>query len=245
MSAVTRRTAVRLALLAVTAVGATGCATFTDNDVVARVGDDELRQSDLEAMLAADVAPGEELGDTAPASLVRSTASDWIRERLMFSTDIDERYTTRPADLGLFCLDIMPAVDELDARSLVQRIAGGESWDDVVAPIEAAQEGFDSHTQVGCLSIADLGAPPEFEAQLAALVPGGAPDVFDLGAGTFVVLRAQAIDQVDALALLTALQSADPESMVSLLDASATADVFVDPRIGAYDAGRLAIGPLG
>lgn len=77
-----RRAAVILA--AMVAVGATGCSTFSDNGVAARVGDLELSQSQFDGLLIA-ATPGAEPGDQLALSgdTARDLLNTWILTRIL------------------------------------------------------------------------------------------------------------------------------------------------------------------
>ena len=76
LSGVIRRTP--LVLLAA-AVALTGCSTFTDNDVVAEVGDEQLTDADVQSILSA------RLDDTSevPYDVANAVVSNWIIDQVL------------------------------------------------------------------------------------------------------------------------------------------------------------------
>ena len=72
-----RRRAVRLSALALAAAAATGCATFSDNDAVARVGDVEMTSDELADTLASSTSAADPTQTAVDAhGLPRSTLTD-------------------------------------------------------------------------------------------------------------------------------------------------------------------------
>ena len=68
-----------LATAATAAIVLSGCSTFTDNDVAAKVGDEELTESDIQAVLEGSV------DDTAevPYDAANAVVSNWIIDRVL------------------------------------------------------------------------------------------------------------------------------------------------------------------
>jgi hypothetical protein len=68
-----------LATAATAAIVLSGCSTFTDNDVAAKVGDEELTESDVQAVLE------DSFDDTAevPYDAANAVVSNWIIDRVL------------------------------------------------------------------------------------------------------------------------------------------------------------------
>jgi hypothetical protein len=248
----------RLTMLAAAGLAATGCATFTDNDVVARVGDAELSSDELSERLngTADTTPEQDdaaavdadAAERVPGDVARESVGAWIREQLVASSDLAAQYSASPSALGIACIDVAIAADEAEASAIKQRLDGGEEWDDVVAPIEAAY-GYES--QQPCVALVEY--EQRFGVELAqafgALTPADGPQVVDAGESGFTVMRAQPIGDIPVDQLVTALGSlsADgepPPALVDLIAGGRDADVYVDPRLGTFDHDRWLIEPV-
>lgn len=101
-----RRPLVAVAALA-TAVALSSCATFTEEDLAARVGDAELEEDELAAILESDL--GQQLSQSAPVGgladgdIVREFLSAWIAiealDQAGVADDADARATAE-ADLA-------------------------------------------------------------------------------------------------------------------------------------------------
>jgi PPIC-type PPIASE domain len=237
---------VHLSVVALTAAAAAGCTTFSDNDAVARVGDVEMSTDELTERLSVLTSTDDPtltaLDDSgrADAEAARAEVSNWIRLQLLVTSELADRYTTDPSELGVTCLDVAIAADQADADTIKARLDGGEPWDEVVAPIEAAV-GYESKQACQPLASYSEQLGDEVAARFAELKPGDAPEVVDAGGGGFAVIRIQEIADVDAVGLLTAVQGIDPDAVQALVDSASTADVYVDPRIGTFDAAAIDV----
>lgn len=240
-----KRRRARLALLALVAsTAASGCATFSDDGAVARVGDEELSSDGFSEQLAAlDPTGAAVAGGRADGDAARAAVSGWIRTRILEGSDIGLRYAADPAELGITCLDVAVAQDLADAESLKARLDGGEAWDDVVAPIEASI-GYESKQDCQPLSVYGAQLGEDVAERLGELKPGDDPAVVDAGNGGFAVIRIQELADLDSSTLLAAVQGLDPDAVQALIDSIGEADVYVDPRIGSFDAASVAVVPV-
>jgi hypothetical protein len=227
------RLSVRVTVIALSAAAATGCTTFSDNDAVARVGEVELSNDALTESL--DLAATEV---TADADAAREAVTGWIRTELLNSSELGRRYADGPEAVGVVCLDVAFAQDATEAEALKARLDDGESWDDVVGPLAAAV-GFDSHP--ACQPYAPIldSADPAVTDVISALRPDGSSAVID--AGGFVVVRLRELVDVDVQELVTVVGSSDAAVVDDFIASIGTADVYVDPRIGTYDALNVAV----
>lgn len=245
----------RLTMFAVTGLAVTGCATFTDNDVIARVDDVELTSDQLEERLnpaAGDSADGSSDGSATsddgldlvrvPGDVARESVATWIREQLIADTDLAAIYSAAPSDLGITCLDVAIALDETDADTIMAQLDSGASWDDVVAPIEEAL-GYESVQP--CVSIDEYAERfgPEAAAAFAALKPADGPQIVDTGDGGFTVMRAQELDQAQLVEVL-GLGTGGPPPQVVIDRADVDVDIYVDPRLGTFDHDRWVVDPV-
>ena len=250
MAAVIQRRTARLALLALAAVAASGCTTFSDDDAVARVGDDELTSDALTALLDGVGSPLDPTGQTpavvdgvAQGDAARSAVSRWIQSRIVGASAIGERYTADPAELGVTCLDVAVAQDQADAEAIKARLDAGETWDEVVGPLETSI-GYESQQECTPLGVYEAQLGPEVAARLGALKPGGAPEVVDAGQAGFAVVRIQSLDDLDTGTLLAAVQGLEPDAVQALIDSVAATDVYVDPRVGRFDLDSVSVVPV-
>ena len=90
------------------------------------------------------------------------------------------------------------------------------------------------------------GFVPEVADTLAALEPGGEPQVLEVGdpVNTFVI-RAHEVDELDMLEFLTAISGGDPSVLTTFLAAAQDSDVYVDPRFGRFEPEQVSVVPLG
>lgn len=78
-----RRPVIVAALVVASAAALSGCATFDNNDVVARVGDAELTESDLRTVLTPGAESGDDQPTSAPSDLVSTPVNNWIVDRVL------------------------------------------------------------------------------------------------------------------------------------------------------------------
>lgn len=238
-----QRRRARLALLAlVAAAAASGCTTFTDDGAVARVGDEELSSdefADLTARLEATqtLDPIPEDRQRVEGQVARSAVANWLAVRLADEAGVLERYANGIDDLGIACVFAFQTVDVTTGQALVDELNGGADWFDVV---EREAPGTPAGGRQQCLPATTLGA------ELTALLAGMSPDdpyrVVD--GQPAVVVRAQGLDELFGIDLLTALQSVDPDLVSEVITTGDDADVYVDPRVGEFDALRLSVDPV-
>jgi hypothetical protein len=249
VSAVIVRRPVRTSLLALSAaatLAASGCATF-DNDVVARVGDAELTTTELEERLGPITDPVDPTAtlavDRVDGQAARDAVAEWVRHEVIRTTGVADQYADDHAELGVACLDVIITSSAQEADSVLADVNGGADWDETAAPSEAT---FGYESRLECQPLAEW-APqvsPTFADFVAGLEPGGPAEVADLEIGQWVVARAQAFDDVDMFGLLTVMQVVAPDQVEAVLAAADDADVYVDPRIGDFDATGLAVNPV-
>ena len=234
---------VLLAFAATAATAATGCATFTDNDVVAPVGGDELSSDEFavrsESLLAAQGASGGPDVDSerVDGEVARSTVANWIALQFAEDAGVLDQYRGGVEAVGVACVFVLQTPDEAAAQALVDELGAGASWDDVVAR-EVAGAAAGGRQQ--CVPLDGL--TPDIAEQIAGLSPD---DPYRVVSGVpSLVVRAQSVDELLGIDLLTALQTSQPELVESLVADAGDSDVYVDPRIGAFDPVRFAVDPV-
>lgn len=227
----------RLALFAAIAVALSGCATFTDDNVAARVGDTALSYDEFADRFGQT---NETEGDRIPAEAGRSIVSNWIALELSRPAGILDLYSEGPIASGVLCAWVVGVPNAEAATAAIADLSGGADWGQFVTDTqpEAVLDG-----RIECLPTSELG---EDANQLAAMEADN-PYValtFPDGSGAFVI-RMQQLSDVNGFELLRVYQTIDPELVDTIIDSANDADVYVDPSIGAFDVERFGVAPLG
>lgn len=214
-----------------------GCATFTQDDVVASFNGAELDQREFDERYAAatgEPADGRFAGDPA-----RSVVTSWILEQVLDEAGVVERYESGPEASGILCVALVRPTDLDAAEALVERLEQGEAWDALVA---AEFPDVPEAGDVGCVPTETLGP-------LAPQVAGMSLDdpyaVFLFDDQQVGVLRMRATAEVDPLEIAGIVQAIDPESLEGLGELFETARVTVDPQYGEFDPAAGGVVPLG
>jgi hypothetical protein len=234
------RTSPRLLAIVALAAVVSGCATFSDNDLAARVGSAELSQTDLGRRLGGDGEPVER----ADGEAARSAIADFVRRAVADQVGLFDRYSSGDATLGVACFDALQVVDGDQGNELAARLAAGETWTDVA---ESVAPGAAAGSRVPCQPIAQV-APdvPEIAETLAELRPDGPPIVLDLPElGAAIVFRPHPVDEVNITDFLNAASTANPTLIEQVQAEAASGDIYVDPRFGKFDATTFSVVPLG
>ena len=219
-------------LLAVCAAAllTSGCATFTNKDTAAKLGDAELSMDDVaDGIDELGAVVGERNGDAA-----RYVVGTWLAERTAVESGLVDRYANR--ELAVTCVFAAFAGDLATAQSISDRVTAGEEWSAVVA--ELAPSPDDGRQQ--CIPLAQF--PQEAVDVLAPLEPGGAPGVLEDPAGGAFAVRAQGADEVDPASLLSAVAAIDPEALETMQ--ALAAEAWINPGIGTVNQ-SLQVVPLG
>ncbi len=232
-----------LAIAALVGV-ASGCATFSDNDLAAKVGGVELTHAELSDRLA-DLDNTDKAPERVDGALARGEITEFVRGAVAEQVGLLDAYSQADPRLGVVCFNALEMADRIQADDLVARLAAGESWDQVA---ESVSPGAADGSRVPCQPVGQV--VPEVPAVgelLATLVPGGPSKILDvpeLGGAVFVV-RPQPADELDIVEFLNAVNAASPELIDGLNEAVADGDVYVDPRFGEFDPAQLSVIPLG
>lgn len=227
-----------LALSAVTA----GCATFTDKDNVARVGDVELSRADFETQLTDLGAPTDEPLEGEP---VRGVITTWIQEQLAgLPVDADAlrgTYEQGAATSGVLCVSAIVVADQATAEAVADDITGGTPFADAFAASNIDDQIAATGGALPCAPSddeANAGVP--FLVAAADLTPDDdvatAPLLDQVGQEVaWVVVRFRPFDELgdDDVAAMNATQAA------------ADIDIHVDPRYGTYDRVNAQVVALG
>jgi hypothetical protein len=209
---------------------------------VARVGDEELSAdefADLTARLEAtqSLEPAADDRQRVDGQVARSAVANWLAVRLADETGVLDRYANGIDDLGIACVFAFQTVDATTGQALVDELEGGADWFEVV---DREAPGTAAGGRQQCLPSSTLGA--ELTGLLAGLSPDDPYRVVD--GQPAVVVRAQGVDELFGIDLLTALQAVDPDLVSEIILTGDSADVYVDPRVGQFDALRLSVDPV-
>lgn len=229
-----------IVLAALAGAVATGCSTFTDNQLAAKVGDAELSHDDLDQLLA-DGGITEVDTDRYSGNQVREEISDWVRRRLAEDAHLFDTYAIGEGSLPIACNFVLQVADRSAADAAVQRMNGGEEWNAVAADVAPTAPDF-GRQQCGVIS----GYRPDIGERLAALPANGEPVVLEIEepAGVFVV-RAQTVEELALEDFALVVQQTEPDVLVEWVQLMQSADVYVDPRFGVYDGERVSVMPIG
>ncbi|HSJ92328.1 MAG TPA: hypothetical protein VK917_09665 [Ilumatobacter sp.] len=228
-----RRTALPLACVA----AMSGCATFTQDDVVASFNGVELDQAEFDERYAA--VAGDPVDGRIDAEPARTIVTNWILEQVLAEAGVVERYESGPEASGILCVSLVRVSDIVAAEDLVERLEQGAVWTDVLsAEFPEAPDNGD----VGCIPTETLGP---LTPQVAGMSLDDPYAVFlfdDQNAG---VLRMRPTAEVDPLEIAGIVQTIDPDSLAGIGELFETADVTVDPQFGQFDPAAGGVVALG
>jgi hypothetical protein len=246
---VNRRLSLVSSVVAIAALTA-GCSTFSDSSNVARVGDATLTDADFQAQLTELGAPTNEL---LPADALRAQITTWIQEQVADAdtpgVDADraaELYDAGLASSGTACVNGIVVEDRDTAARVADDLAGGADFGELLEAENLDPSLGDVGGDVGCITSSQVAEAADIEfvqvtATLTAENPIAIAPLFDTQGNEFawVVLSFRPFAELDA---------ADAGTVTDALDAAnrlATADVFVDPRYGTFDASTGQVVALG
>jgi hypothetical protein len=236
--------------VAATAALTTSCATFSDSGNVARVGDATLTSDDFQAQLTELGAPSDQL---LPAEAVRAQITTWIQEQVaaddspgIDAADAAALYDAGVESSGTICVSGIVVETEDTATRIADELAAGADFAELLAAENLDPSLGEAGGDVGCITSDQIleAAAVEFvqvAAGLSADEPIAIAPLFDTVGDEFawVVLRFRPFDELsptDAETVTTAIDTADR---------LATADIFVDPRYGTFDAASGQVVALG
>ncbi len=249
MRRVNRRFPLVLSVAAVAALTG-GCATFSDSNNVARVGDATLTDDAFQAKLTELGAPSDQL---LPAEAVRAQITTWIQEQI--ATDdtgsVDEDQAAALYDAGLpssgtMCLNGIVVEAEDTATRVADELAGGTDFEELLAAENLDPSLGDAGGDIGCITSDQIAESGEVEfvqvaAGLTADDPIATAPLFDTEGNEFawVVLSFRPFDTLSDTDAATVTGTIDHANRLS------AADVFVDPRYGTFDATTGQVVALG
>jgi hypothetical protein len=246
---VNRRLPLVLSVVAIATL-TSACATFSDNNNVARVGEATLTSDDFEAQLTELGAPNDQ---ALPGDAVRAQITTWIQEQLtsgdspsLSAEELAARYDAGFDSSAIVCANGIVVADEATATRVADELGGGAEFDELLVTENLDETLTASGGDVGCVTKEILEQSPGVEfvetaAELSADEPVGlAPLVDQTGAAVaWVVL---------AFRDFARLEPADVDlvtTTIELADRFAEADVFVDPRYGTFDTATGQVVGLG
>jgi hypothetical protein len=236
---VNRRLPLALSVAAIATL-TSACATFSDSDNVARVGDATLTSDDFEAQLTEVSAP---IDEVLPGDAVRAQITSWIQEQLadadtptLSADELAARYDAGFEASGIVCANGIVVADETEAARVAGELEAGAEFDELLATENLDENLTAAGGDVGCVTNQILAQSEgvEFVETAATLSPdnevGIAPLIDQTGVELgWVVLQFRGAAD---------LRPADLELVTSTIvtaDQLADADVFVDPRYGTFD----------
>ena len=120
-----RRHSLRPLLLAATALLLSACATFTDADLAARVGNAELGYDEFDRRVQLAQPSDDEVID---AELARAVVANWVALELSRDSGLLDRYAAGPVDSGILCVSAVGVADVAAGDAAVERLRGGADW---------------------------------------------------------------------------------------------------------------------
>lgn len=235
---------------------AAGCTTFSDDDIIARVGDTELTDEIVAERAAAGGLPADEVPDI---SVTRQIIGSWVNETALDDGLVDadapgevpdalvaSRYDEGIRSAGITCPAFLVTDTVNDAEAAVAELRSGEAFADVFAARNIDESLDPTVGLIGCPTLGAVlsaGEAPEAAVLLdltaedrygvaEILDPNGQPQVS-------VVVDFRPFEELDADGL--ALADATVRSVLAFADL----DVKINPRYGYFDPVTGAVLPLG
>jgi hypothetical protein len=227
----------RLVALLCTGLPLTACATFTESDLAARVGDAELDYDEFADRLAQI---SESTSDRIVGENGRAVVSNWVALELARPAGLVDLYSAGPTESGVLCVSVVNVADTAAADDAVADLRGGADW---AAFVTATDPTATLEGRQPCLATSELG---EFADQLSGMTVDNpyAALTFPEGSGA-VVLQMQQVSDVNGFELLQVYQTFDPDLVEEIVGSAADADVYIDPKLGSFDPERFGVAPLG
>lgn len=237
------RRSLTIAVPLVLATVASGCTTFTDTDVAARVDGSELDQDEFEQRLA-DI--GITTDQVVPLDAARAELTVWIQSQLVDAEEVAAQYDAGPQVGGSICLAAIVVETEAEAEAAAADLDDGGDFAEVFAAVNIDRT-LDAETgALPCITSADLDAAAgtpliDTAATLSAATPVATTVLLDdVGQpAAWAILQFRPFDE------LAPIDADFVTSSVDLGDAAAEADIHVDPRFGRFDADLGQVVALG
>lgn len=239
MRRVNRRLSLVLSVAAIATL--TSCATFSDSNNVARVGDATLTSDDFATQLTDLGAPTDQVLD---GDAVRAQITTWIQEQLASAEtpspspeELAARYDAGFDSSGIVCANGIVVADETTATRVSSELDDGTDFVELLLAENLDDTLTASGGDVGCVTneILERSADIEFirvASTLSAEVTVGTAPLTDQTGAEFAWVVLEFRD-------FAGLRPADLDLVagtIELADRFAGADVFVDSRYGTFDA---------
>jgi len=228
------------ALLAIAAATiGSGCTTFSDNDLVARVDSDELSTDDLVELIGSDGS-----GDIADdANIARQAITGWISERLPALPDVGQAPTLYPQGYlvaGSTCIQLLVAADVAAAAETVEQLAAGDDYSAVFEERNIDPTGTPATTCLARGVLVPNSGNPLIDTALE--LTAGQPHAFvelDPGDGVLlpVVMRFTPYEELGPDETQVVFENLPPDL--------SGIDIYVDPRYGSFDEAGVGVVALG
>ncbi|MDJ0768853.1 MAG: hypothetical protein QNJ12_08670 [Ilumatobacter sp.] len=233
-----RRSPARLALaLTAAALALSGCSTLGADDVAARVGDAELSHDELKERSSKLGLPIDDA--VVVADDARAITATWIATELIREVGLIDRYEAGGETSGIWCLSFFQVGNIDEAQAYVDRLDAGEDWHAILA---AELPDLPNAARAQCQPTESLG---ESITQLTGMSPSDPHRTVATPDGLTLVVRMQPVDEVNGFELMSLAQATDPSLIDAVLELAMTADVSVDPQLGAFSPEDLSVVPLG
>ncbi len=249
MRRVNRRLSLVLSVAAFAAL-TTGCATFSDSNNVARVGDATLTSDEFQTQLTELGAPSDQL---VPAEALRAQITTWIQEQVaadagdeLGADEVAQRYNAGIDASGTVCTNGIVVEEQDTATRVADELTAGADFATLLAAENLDPSLGEAGGDIGCITNDQVAEASDVEfvqvvAALSADNPVDTAPLFDQLGNEFawVVLEFRAFD---------ALSPTDADTVTTTIEAAARladADVYVDPRYGTFDAASGQVVALG
>ncbi len=204
-----------------------GCTTFSDADAVARVGDTELSEDQLDELLDEQQFPEEARSDL---TLVRPVISGWIEqtaiENGLFGPEVLEAipeadllalYDEGIAASGVACVDLMVAESPEAGEVAAERLRDGEAFADVLADVNIDPDLAAVGGEVGCFDSSQFAGVDPLPPEVVALFSVNAADPFASapspnpdGSAAALVIAHRGADEIPSADVEQVLQTDPP-----------------------------------
>ena len=247
---VNRRFSLVLSAAAIAALTTTGCTTFSDSGNVARVGDATLTDADFQAQLTELGAPSDQ---PLPGEAIRAEISTWIGEQLadadtagISAEDAAALYDAGIQSSSTVCVNGIVVEDETTALRVADELDGGTDFGELLIAENLDPSLGEEGGDIGCITSDQVAeaADAEFVKVIGTLSADNPLDVSPLLDTT----GAEFAWVILAFRSFSELSPTDVDTVTTAIDTTArlaTADVFVDPRYGTFDAATGQVVPLG
>ncbi len=236
-----------LTSLAIALTGAllgAGCATFSDNDAVARVGDVELSADELRERVDELGAPQDEALD---ANAVRQTIDTWISEQLSGAPDPALAAAVYPQGLlaaGSICFEVIVAESAERAAEALDQLQAGASFGEVFAAHNIDPALTQDEGRFGCVpgNQIPVGTGNTFVDALTEIDDRNRFNTAEIEGNpgepsVFAVVRFIPFDELGP--------EDTPTVFANMTVAARGIDVYVDPRYGTFDSASGTVVALG